>query len=121
MVTVDVSLGDLLVELKGSDAAWSLRRHIHVPLDHVTAAHVSPPGDEPIGLRIGGTSIPGRISAGRFWQRGFGWSFCCFRRPDEVLVVDLRDKRYRKLVLEVDDPRALASRIEAARVPARSS
>jgi hypothetical protein len=112
---LDVTGGHLDLRLEGWDAVWALRRHLRVPVDHVTEARVVSPSDVPrAGLRLGGTSLPGRIMAGRFWRPASGWSFWMVRQADEVLVVELHDERYRRLVLEVDDPRSQATRIATA-------
>lgn len=63
---------------------------------------------------MGGTSFPGRIQAGRYWRPAFGWSFWFVRKAEEVLLVELHDERFQRVVLEVDDPWRRADEISAA-------
>ena len=65
-------------------------------------------------VKLAGTRIPGIVKAGTF---GWGehkqlWSW---HRQNEVLVVDLKGERYERLVLDVEDPESVATRIEQAR------
>jgi hypothetical protein len=115
VVHLEITGDHLDLRLDGSDAVWALRRHLQVPLAHVASARVVPRGEVlPAGIRLGGTWVSGRIAAGRFWRPSRGRSFWSIRRAREVLVVELQDHRYRRLVLEVDDPDARAAEISAA-------
>lgn len=114
VVRLDVTGDHLDLWLDGWDAIWALRRHLEVPLAHVVAARVVPRAEAlPAGIRLGGTWVPGRIAAGRFWRPSAGRSFWSVRRAQEVLLVELRAHPYRRLVLEVDDPAAKAAEIAA--------
>jgi hypothetical protein len=105
----------LELHLDGWDAVWALRRRLVVPVGHVAAARAVPRRELPsAGLRMGGTEMPRRIRAGRYWWPGSGWSFWFIRRADEVLLIDLRDDRYERLVVEVDDPQEWAAEIRRA-------
>jgi hypothetical protein len=108
-MTVTIEAAELVVRFGGWDALWAFRRVLRIPLDHVADAQVVERRGLRAGLRLGGTAWPDRIRAGRFWSPRLDWSFWSTRRADEVLLVTLHDDHYRRVVLEVDDPHAVAA------------
>jgi hypothetical protein len=50
-----------------------------------------------------GTSIPGVITAGTFYQHG-KQVFWDVHNPDNTVMIELKDERYNELVVEVADP-----------------
>lgn len=112
LVDLNVDGGALVVRPRGLSQAWSLRRELRVPLDSVAAIGAVPVAGLPVGLRSPGTAIPG-FRAGSYGA-GDQRSFWLVRRAPEVLVVELVDRPYRRLVLEVDDPGATAAELRAA-------
>jgi len=64
------------------------------------------------GLKLAGTDLPGVISAGTFYHHG-NWVFWDVHNPEKAIVVDLRDERYEKLIIEVPDPADTVARLEA--------
>lgn len=116
-VTIDIDAAAVTVRFRGRDRVWTLSRGVTVPLERVVGAQArsraeaqeqSPP------LRLPGTYVPGRLRAGSY---GWGASrqLWCVHRAPEVLVLDLRDRPYSRIVVEVEDPVGTAARIEAAR------
>ncbi|MGH7747958.1 MAG: hypothetical protein ACREQ5_24835, partial [Candidatus Dormibacteria bacterium] len=67
------------------------------------------------GLKLGGARIPGVITAGTFHQKG-DRVFWDVHDPDRVVVVELADERYARLVVGVDDPAAAVELIDRHRV-----
>jgi hypothetical protein len=65
-------------------------------------------GEREYGLR--GTYVPGVITAGTFYQEGER-VFWDVYDPDSTVVIQLKDERYVRLVIEVDDPSATAAAI----------
>jgi hypothetical protein len=59
--------------------------------------------------------VPKVIAAGLYRTKGGGRQLWAVHRSPEVLVIDLRDERWDRLVLEVADSHAAVARIEAAR------
>jgi hypothetical protein len=57
------------------------------------------------GLRIAGTNIPGVLTAGTFYQDGKR-VFWDIHNPENTVVIELKDERYNKLIVEVADPKA---------------
>jgi len=107
--TLEVRDGELVVTLPWIDAVLAVRRRLRFPLGTVKGVAVAPRASVPAtGLRWPGTGLPGVIRAGSY---GFGSSrdFWFVRRAATVLVVVLEPgEAYRRLVLQVADPDAVA-------------
>jgi hypothetical protein len=125
MVSATASDGRLRVRLGGSDAVWAFKRRLDVPLSAVSEVRLTEDlspwlgwrNNELGGLRMPGTMVPGLIAAGSYWSRRKGWMFCCLRRNQRALVVDLEPGagRYRRLVLGVEDADGALALIDSAR------
>jgi hypothetical protein len=124
MMSITASDGLLQVRLTGSDALWSFKRGLDVALGAVTDVRVADDlspwlgwRNNELGLRLPGSQFPNRISAGSYWWKGKGWTFCCLRRNQRALVFELEpgSSRYRRLVLGVEDAEGTLTRIESAR------
>jgi hypothetical protein len=115
MTTVNVSEGNLIVEVDGWDKLWSLRSRLVIPIQHVVRVYADP--SIAIGwwqgLRVAGTHVPGVITAGTFYHHG-NWVFWDVHHPEKAVVIDLRDERYEKLIVEVPDPAETVARLESA-------
>jgi hypothetical protein len=62
------------------------------------------------GIRAPGTHVPGVITAGTFYQEGER-VFWDVHDPESTVEIQLKDERYVRLVIEVDDPSATAAAI----------
>lgn len=114
MATISVQGQDLVVEMTGLDKVWSLKSKLTIPLAHVRGATVDPGIlGEPKGIRAPGTHLPGVITAGTFHQDGEK-VFWAVRDALKAVVVELADEHYTRLVVEVDDPRAVVAMVEQA-------
>ena len=116
-MTADISISDdvLVVDIRGADRLWALKSRLEIPLGHVAGA--GPAEAEARqwlhGARLGGTHVPGVLSAGRFYSHG-RWVFWDVHHPAKAIGIDLRDERYSKLVIEADDPDDQIRRIREA-------
>lgn len=116
---VDLTDDSLEVRLSGGAGVLALKSQLSVPLEHVTDARVQAAGDarsERPHLRAPGAHVPGLITAGSYGS-GDARQFWYAKRAgegDELLVVDLKDESYSRIVLEVADPAADAKRISGA-------
>ena len=65
MTIVSVSEGNLIVEVEGWDKLWSLHSRLVIPIQHVTGICADAKIAEGWwhGLRVGGTNLPGVITA----------------------------------------------------------
>ncbi|WP_031077928.1 hypothetical protein [Streptomyces sp. NRRL S-118] len=117
MAKVTVENRSLVVEVEGLDRLWALRSRLDIPLANVRGATHDPGiAREPKGIRTGGTHVPGVITAGSFRHDGER-VFWDVRNPAGAVVIELADERYARLVVEVDDPRAVVASVERALTP----
>jgi hypothetical protein len=109
---VDVMDDRLVVDIKGADRLWALRSRLEVPLANVVdvAPAIAEARKWLHGLRVGGTHVPGVISAGRFYEHG-RWVFWDVHEPEHAIGIQLRDEKYDRLVIEVADPGDVMERI----------
>ena len=115
MAQIELTEDTLVVHVTGADRILALRSQLVVPLEHVVGAA----RDEEEakgwyhGVRAPGTNIPGVIAAGTFHQHG-DRVFWDVHHPEKAIAISLRDERYAKLVVEVEDPDTTIAAIETA-------
>lgn len=117
MAQVHINNDSLIVELQGLHKLWTLKSRLQIPLSHVRGATADPGAiSEPKGLRAPGTHVPGLLTAGTFHLDGER-IFWDVHDPAKTIVIELADDDYRRLVIEVPDPRATVALIERALPP----
>jgi hypothetical protein len=112
---VELTRNALVVHVRGMDQLWALKSRLEIPLAHVVGAEVDPEiaREWHKGIRAGGTHVPGVITAGTFYQDGER-VFWEVHDPDKTVVIHLKDERYTRLVIEVENPHATAVAIQGA-------
>ena len=121
MIHVTIEGDALVIRLEGLARLAAARRELRVPLAHITGATPAP---QPSGgwlaalLRShhAGTHLPGMVKAGAFMADD-GLEFYAAIHLERAVAVELRDERFRRLVIEPPDdepPGACAARIRAA-------
>jgi len=115
MVELSVSGGNLAVHVRGADQLWAFKSSLEIPLQHITGARADPSIAHGWwhGMRMPGTNVPGVITAGTFYQHGER-VFWDVHNPDNTIVIELKDERYKQLIVEVADPNAAVELIKAA-------
>jgi hypothetical protein len=115
MVALSIEDDVATFEVQGADKLWALRSRLEIPLAHIRGARADPGIAHGWwhGIRAPGTSIPGVLTAGTFYQHGKR-VFWDVHDPENVVVVELADERYDELVVEVADPAAVVALIAAA-------
>lgn len=105
MVEITVADGKARFRVQGWDQLWSFKSELEIPLAHVrdVRADATEARRWWHGIRAPGTSIPGVITAGTFYQHGKR-VFWDVHDPDKTIVVELSDERYDELIVEVADP-----------------
>src|SRR3954470_3470402 len=100
------------VDFTGWSRVWALKGHVEVAMADIVDARVAPRAElvESIGWRLGGTSVPGRVIAGRFSTKGRDgvrqlWD--TYSDPD-LLVIETRLDRPWRVVLQHPDREFLA-------------
>lgn len=115
MVTLEVVDRTLKLHVVGLDQLWSFKTELTIPLAHII--DVKQATDEAKtwfhGLRAPGTSVPGIITAGTYYD-GIGRVFWDVHDAQRAIVVGLRDERYARLIIEVDDPTSAIALVQDA-------
>jgi hypothetical protein len=122
MADVELAADALIVHVRGIDRLFALRSRLEVPLSHVEGAEAD--AEEARrkwhGIMERGIWVPGPITAGTYYQEG-EWVFWDVHGPEKTVVIRLRDERYARLVIEVEDPESTAARVnEAAKASERT-
>ena len=106
--------GDSVVIRMGLAGIFAVRGRLDIPRSHITSVTVMDRADVPYTegtwLRAPGTHIPGLLRYGSYGReplREF-WGVARHRR---VVVIDLRDWAYHRLVLGVPDPDEFAAKV----------
>ncbi len=115
MVNVTVLDGRAVFEVEGLDQLWALRSRVEIPLTHITGADVDPTqvGKWWHGWKLLGTDVPGLFAAGTFYYH-HELVFWDVRDPNKAVIISLNHERYKKLIIEVDDPAEVVGLIRAA-------
>ena len=104
MTEISIANRKMIIELKGWDKLWALKSRLEIPVEHVKSVRAdSQIARHSTGVRTLGTHVPGVITAGTFRQDG-DRVFWNVHDPEKVIVIELHDERYAKLVIEVADP-----------------
>jgi hypothetical protein len=117
MAEVEFAQEALIVHVRGMDRLFALRSRLEVPLSHVEGAEADPEEARRRwhGILASGVWVPGPITTGTYFQEG-EWVFWDVHDPEKTVVIRLKDERYGRLVVEVEEPEATAARVnEAAR------
>ena len=117
MVRVSITADELTVRILGLHQVLAFRRQIGIPLDHVRGATVDPGiTQESRGIRAPGTRIPG-VTLGTYYPSGYRtgpktfWDVVGSRH---VIVIELVDEDYERLIVDVRDPRSTVDEINQA-------
>ena len=115
MVDLSIAEGKLMLNVQGADKLWAFKSSLEIPLVHITGVRA----DSEVargwlhGVRMPGTSVPGVITAGTFYQDGKR-VFWDVHHPENAIVIDLHDERFNELVVEVTDPEGAVRLIQNA-------
>ena len=115
MVNVTVLDDRAVFQVEGQDRLWALRSRLEIPLTHITGADFDPTqvGKWWHGWKLLGTDVPGLFAAGTFYYHG-ELVFWDVHDPNHAVIISLDHERYKKLIVEVEDPLDVVSRIRAA-------
>ena len=105
MVNVTIAEDTATFEVQGWDKLWSLRSRLEIPLAHINGAYLD---SEPAmgwfqGLKLAGTDLPNIFRGGTFYQHG-ELVFWDVHNPENTIVIELDHERYKKLIIEVENP-----------------
>jgi hypothetical protein len=113
MVTISIKGDRIHLDVEGIDKMWAVRSHLEFPLSHIRSVRVDVEAARGWwhGLRLMGSNIPGILTAGTFYQQG-ELVFYDVHDPDRTIVLELDHERYKKLIVEVEDPEKAKTTIE---------
>jgi hypothetical protein len=111
-IDVDVVGDVLVVRMHGLEMLLGCRRTLRIPAEQVRGVAVQHRDRLPsVGLQFPGLAVPGVLYAGSFGL-GDDRSFWNVRRAEFVLRVECRsDAKFRRIILQVPDPSAVARRL----------
>lgn len=115
MVDVTIEGSNAVFEVEGWDKLWALRSRLTIPLSHISGVKQDDAAAEGWwhGARVGGTDLPGVITAGSFYRKG-RLVFYDVHKPENTIVVELGHESYDQLILQVRDPKATARTLTEA-------
>lgn len=116
MVDLSTTESTLTLHVRGADKLWAFKSSLEIPLAHIAGVRADPEIARGWyhGVRLPGTSVPGIITAGTFYQDGKR-VFWDVHHPENTIVIDLHDENFNQLIVEVADPAAAVTMIQAAR------
>jgi hypothetical protein len=118
MVNIGLTPDMLIIRIEGANRFWALKRHLKIPLVHVSGVEI----DHQIaqqwqhvwkGFRWPGTYLPGVITAGTFYKGGER-IFWDVHHPERAMMVHLTGEKYFRLIIEVEDPAADVAALQRA-------
>jgi hypothetical protein len=114
MAQIELSDGALVVHVKGFDKVLALAKSFTVPRTHVKGARVGVSQDvwDQMGdsMKMPGAYMPGLAIAGRFVAHG-KWMFWDIHKGHQAITIDIDHDSYNHVVVEVDEPEAVVTRI----------
>lgn len=116
MVNVSVEDDYAVFTVEGMHKLWSLRSRIQIPIEHIQRAEVNHDqvGKWWHGMKLMGTDVPGLFAAGTFYYHR-ELVFWDVRDTTKTVIVSVEHERYKKLIIEVADPDAVAAMLNAAK------
>lgn len=116
MVEVTQQGDDVLFTVQGLHKLWAFKSSLTIPRSHIAGARQDAEAARNLngGYRALGTSVPGLIHAGTFYfNYGLKPAFVDVMRPEQTVVIELRDEEYQRLIIEVEDPAAVLAPLAA--------
>jgi hypothetical protein len=115
MVNITVHGDRITFRVEGWHQLWAFRTELEIPLAHITGVEVNPAqvGTWWHGFKVIGTDVPGLFAAGTFFYHG-ELVFWDVRHPEQTIIVALDHERYKKLIVEVEDPASTAAMLRGA-------
>jgi len=117
MTKVEIIGDKLLLTVQGIDVVLAFKKHLEVPLAHVSGVELGITEEAQAELdrsiRLPGAYMPGIAIAGRFYREG-RWLFWNIRKGERAITIALDHEDYVSLVVEVEDPAEVVAAIRGA-------
>jgi hypothetical protein len=106
MVSILLQQDQVTFDVQGIHKVWALKSDITVARDHITHVERFEKSRHRVsGLRFPGTHVPTLITAGTYLTRE-GTHFWDVVHPEKSIVVHLKNEKYTRIVVEVEDVEA---------------
>jgi len=115
MVDITIHGDRVRFRVEGLDKLWAFRSELDIPLSHIAGVEADPEqvGRWWHGIKVMGTDVPGFFAAGTFIYHG-ELVFWNVRHPEQTIIVSLAHERYKKLIVEVENPVSTATMLRDA-------
>lgn len=114
MAKASISEGKLQVSLSLFQAIRALQPSFEIPMSSIRGATEDTNYIRSgLGIRAPGTGFPGLVAEGTFYKDGLR-TLSLWRRGQEVVVLELANSKWDRLLLGCDDSKKLAALINAA-------
>lgn len=102
---LSLSKETLKVRMEGWEIVWALKRSLSLPLKNIAGVGTTIPRPTWKEVKAPGTMLPGMIKAGTYYT-GRGKEFWYAKRGKKFLVLELRNERYKRVILGVPNNKA---------------
>ena len=98
----------LEIRLEGFEKFWAAKaKQLEIPLEHIVSVKIGQPAFSWKHLRVG-TYLPYVIHAGSYYSKrnnddSWVWEFWYVTHGKKALTLELKDERYRRVVIGLDD------------------
>ena len=118
MAEVLILDSSIKVKMSFSETIGALQRSFEIPLQNVRGAttdnsYIKPGWENGLGFRSPGTGFPGLIAEGTFRKNGQK-VLSLWRRGQQVVVIELANSKWDRLVIGSNDADDLTLRLNAA-------
>jgi hypothetical protein len=107
MVSITKNETETVFEINGLHKLWAFKSEIRIPNEHIIRAYQD---ESQVGnwylLKVIGTNLPFVLNAGTFYHHG-DIIFMDVADKTKAVIIDLKDEKYKQLVIEVADPKAV--------------
>lgn len=98
---IELEDNQLVIKLSGITSVAALKRHVNIPFDSLEKVTIKN-FDVPLMQFRVGTSVSD-IREGRFLLDG-KWCFVSYENHENLLILDLVDHEYDKVIIQVENP-----------------
>jgi hypothetical protein len=101
---------ELVIKFSGLTLIAGLKSEIRIPYSSIASIHAGQFKLHWSAIRVGGTSLPFGYKAGRFFHQGQKY-FLSYHDPSHVVIIELNNYDYDKVVIQVGSPRQIKQAI----------
>jgi hypothetical protein len=107
---IELKENELSIHLIGWTSIAALKNHVEFPYTSIKKVSVETFTHSPISFRVG-TALFDKVCEGIFLIEG-KWCFLSYGNNENVIVLELEDQNYWKVVVQVENPEDIAQLIK---------